>query len=304
MDTDPTPEVSALLTALDDAPATETTEHEPGEVEGQEDEQAEGSEESEQPEATEDPNPSNVIEFDGKRWELPPGTPPEVAAGVKKMADDLKADYTRKRQAAAAEEQQVKQHAQTISELRQIMAATEEVRSQRVLIASQLQQLKAIDWDALAHADPGRAVALQAQQQRLIEAQQQAEGQAQQLAFAERQRMQAAKQEAMARVIEDAPKIIPGFNQRINVELMETLIDCGFDADQARDSMTSPQLLKLVNFARVGRSFLAAKPGAMKKAAQAPQVIKTQAPAPKKQNASALDRLKKNGRGEDLMAFL
>lgn len=306
MDTDPNPEVSALLSALDDTPAPEATEQEPGEVESQEAEQPEGSDsESEQPEASEDENNAPlVVEFDGKQWELPKGTPPEVAEGVKKMADELKADYTRKQQARAEEEKQVKAHAQTLGELRQIMAATEDLRNQRALVAWQLQSLENTDWEALAQADPARAVAMQAQHQKLTKAQQQLDGQFQQLAHAEQQRMQQAKQQAMQKVAEEAPKLIPGFNEKINVELMQTLLECGFDAEQARDSMTSVQLLKLINLARIGRSFLAAKPGALKKAEQAPKVLKPQAPAPKKPNASALDRLKKNGRGEDLMAFL
>ena len=42
----------------------------------------------------------------------------------------------------------------------------------------------------------------------------------------------------------------------------------------------------------------------MKKAADAPKVIKPQAPAPRKQNQSALDRLKKTGRASELVNFL
>ncbi len=102
MDTDPNPEVSALLSALDDSPVNEATET--GEAESTEELETGSADESAQvDEASEDQEPAAalVVEFYGKKWELPQGTPPELAEGVKKMADDLKADYTRKTQSSA-----------------------------------------------------------------------------------------------------------------------------------------------------------------------------------------------------------
>jgi hypothetical protein len=52
------------------------------------------------------------------------------------------------------------------------------------------------------------------------------------------------------------------------------------------------------------RQLQAQKPQAMKKVAEAPRSIKPQAPAPKRENQSAAERLKKTGRASELINFL
>ena len=313
MDTDPNSEVSALLDALDDSTELEVTANEGSEAQGQEDEQnTSAAQEQQTEEASDDENAvdqeeqaSTVIEFDGKQWELPPGTPPEVAAGVKKMADDLKADYTRKRQAAAEEEKQVKQHAQNLSELRQIMAATEEARSQRNLVQWQISQIESEDWATLANQDPARAAGLQQQHQKLTRALQQLDGHMQQLTQAEQQRMAQGRQLAESEVEKAVADLIPGFNERINQQLLEAAMHCGFTAEEAATAArTSLPVLKLINLARIGLEFQKAKPAALKKVAEAPRVVKPQAPPARRENQSAFDRLKKTGRAEELVNFL
>ena len=201
MDTDPNPEVSALLSALDETPKDDDT-GETGESENLEADEQDSAEEA-QPEAPEDENESPaklVLEFDGKQWELPPGTPPEIAEGVKKVADELKADYTRKRQVAAEQEKTIRQHAEALQESQQIAAATFEKSLELSLINRQIQQIESIDWQALANEDPSRASVLQMEHTKLMRQAQALQGQVQQMAMYERQKLQTTKQEAFGRI--------------------------------------------------------------------------------------------------------
>ena len=163
MDTDPDSEVSSLLAALDDSPTVEDTD-ELGELEAQDDDQEASADEQQQDEASEDENPAPlVVEFDGKKWEFPQGTPPEVADGVKKMADELKADYTQKRQRDAEEAKQVKETAKTLQELAHIAQATQTKAVELTIVQRQIAQIEAVDWNALVESDPQQAIKLQAQ---------------------------------------------------------------------------------------------------------------------------------------------
>lgn len=302
MDTDPDKEVSALLSALDDTPVTEATET--GEAEEQET-QAQDSAQEAQEEGTEDANEAAplVVEFDGKKWELPPGTPPELAEGVKKMADDLKADYTRKSQARAEDERRVRQEAEQLAEMRQIAAATHSKAVELTIMQRQVQQIEAVDFQSLAQSDPKQAIALQAQYSRLQTAISRTSAEIQGLVAHERARLEhdkASKKEALLR---EAANLIPGYSDQINRELLEAVTECGYTAEEV-SGITDPRLLKLINLARIGRQVQQSASKGLKKAAETPRAIKPQAPPPKKENKSALDRLKTTGRASELINFL
>lgn len=303
MDTDPNSEVSALLDALDNAPAEETT-VEDSEVESQEESQASSAEH--QDETTTDENSegeSLIVEFDGKQWELPAGTPPEVAEGVKKVADELKADYTRKQQTRAEDERRVKAQAQQLQEAQQMAQATFGKRIELGEIAQQIKALDAIDFEQLSNSDPVRAMQVQMRYTQLQTALNKGQSELQQMAQAEGQRIAAEKQRLKQELIEAAPTLIPGYNAKINQELMDTIVECGFTPEEAGDIL-DPRLLKLINMARMGRQVQKATPKTLQKVAQAPKVIKAVASQPKPQNQAAADRLKKTGRPQELINFL
>ena len=303
MDTDPKPEVSALLSALDESPVTEATDT--GEAESTEDlEAGSADEESAQDEASTDEEQAAplVVEFDGKKWELPPGTPPELAEGVKKMADDLKADYTRKSQARAEDERRIKQEAEQLVELRQLATATHSKAVELSLLQHQAQQIEAIDFATLAHTDPHQAIALQAQYTRLQNSINKTAADIQGVAAQERTRIAQHKQAQKEALLKEAANVIPGYNEQINRELLEAVVDCGYRQDEI--DITDPRLLKLINLARIGRHAQQTAAKGLKKAPEAPKAIKPQAPAPKKENQSALDRLKKTGRATELINLL
>jgi hypothetical protein len=304
MDTDPNPEVSALLSALDDSPPQEATDT--GEAEGAEElETGSADDESAQDDASDDAEPTPLkVEFDGKTWELPPGTPPELAQGVKKMADELKADYTRKTQTVA----DLKRQADDTLQSAQRQAQFSQVASVKIVelreISRQIEQIEAIDFNTLADEDPQQAIRLQAAHTRLIQQRDSKQRevvdvhqQSEALTAQQRQRQKAELYAA-------APELIPGFNEKVNNELLEVVLHCGFTPEMAKD-INSKELLKLINYARLGLKFeQQAKPQAMKKVAEAPRTIKPQAPAPKRENQSAAERLKKTGRASELINFL
>ncbi len=304
MDTDPKPEVSALLSALDDSPVNEATET--GEAESTEELEAGSAEESAQvEEASEDQEPaaSLVVEFDGKKWELPQGTPPELAEGVKKMADDLKADYTRKTQSIAEIRKQAEETAKAAQQQAEFVAvsATKVVELREV--QRQIEQIEAIDFNALADQDPQQAIRLQAAHTRLI---QQREAKQREV-FETQQQAQALtaqqRQRALEQAAQELKKAVPDFTPQMAQAIRENTKAYGF-TDAELENVTDHRLVLALRDAMAWRQLQAKKPEAMKKVAEAPKVIKPQAPAPRKENQSAAERLKKTGRASELINFL
>ena len=306
MDTDPSPEVSSLLDALSDTPLTEETSDEAGGSEVDEGTQEESSaDEQQEQEATEDAGAALTVEFDGKTWELPPGTPPDIADGVRKMANELKADYTQKRQADAAEAKRVSETAKTLGELAQISQATQGKTIEAALVQRQIQQIEAVDFGALVDSDPQQAMKLQAQHTRLTAQLAQQQRELQQLNAAELQKLNAEVEQRRAHLLKSAPEVIPGFNEKINLGLRAAVEQCGFSAEELTGSGDT-RMLKLINLARIGMQYQAGQPKTLQKAAAAAPGIKPAAVTqPKaKQNAEATKRLKQSGRASDLINFL
>jgi hypothetical protein len=308
MDTDPNSEVSSLMAALGDSTEVESTLNE-GEEEAQEttedtiaDEQH-TEDESSSDENSDEAEPGVVIEFDGKTWEFPAGTPPQIAEGVKKIADDLKADYTRKTQATAEESKRIKAQATQLQEAQQIAVNTLEKRIELEKITDQIKSLEEMDFESLVERDPQQAIRLQARYAQLQAAAARGKEELGHLAMQEQQKILAEKQRLKAELVQKASEIIPGYNAKIDKELLETVSECGFSKDEI-DSITDPRLLKLINLARMGRQVQKVTPKTLQKVAAAPKVVTTQAKQQPKQNQAALDRLKKSGRAENLTAFL
>jgi hypothetical protein len=307
MDTDPTPEVSSLLDALSDTPLVDETSETAGGSETDEgtQEQSSADEEQQQQEATEDASAALKVEFDGKTWELPPGTPPEIAAGVAKMANELKADYTQKRQADAAEAKRVSETAKTLGELAQISQATQSKVIEAALIQRQIQQIEAIDFASLVDSDPQQAIKLQAQHSRLTAQLNQQQAELNQLRSAEYQKLNGEIEQRRAHLLKSAPDVIPGFNEKINLGLREAVEQCGFAPDELTGS-GDVRMLKLINLARIGMQYQAVQPKTLQKAPAKAPGIKPAAPVPQqtRQNAEATKRLKQSGRASDLISFL
>jgi hypothetical protein len=303
MDTDPNPEVSALLSALDDSPPQEATET--GEAEGAEElEAGSADDESAQDEASDDAEPTPLkVEFDGKTWELPPGTPPELAQGVKKMADELKADYTRKTQSVAEMTRHAEERSKAVQQQAELVAVTSTKVVELREVQRQIEQIEAIDFNALADQDPQQAIRLQAAHTRLLQ-----QREAKQREFFETKQQAEAltaqqRQRALEQAAAELKKAVPDFTPKMAQAIRENTRAYGF-SDAELENVTDHRLVLVLKDAMSWRQLQAQKPQAMKKVAEAPRSIKPQAPAPKRENQSAAERLKKTGRASELINFL
>jgi hypothetical protein len=101
--------------AADDTPANDGNEEDP------EDGSQEATDDSD--EASED---TATVELDGKKLEIPKGTPKALVDGVKRMASELKADYTRKTQEAAQQAAQGQHQAQAAQQTMQRVQAAQQ----------------------------------------------------------------------------------------------------------------------------------------------------------------------------------
>jgi hypothetical protein len=303
MDTDPNPEVSALLSALDDSPPQEATDT--GEAEGAEElETGSADDESAQDEASDDAEPTPLkVEFDGKTWELPPGTPPELAQGVKKMADELKADYTRKTQSVAEMTRHAEERSKAVQQQAELVAVTSTKVVELREVQRQIEQIEAIDFNALADQDPQQAIRLQAAHTRLLQ-----QREAKQREFFETKQQAEAltaqqRQRALEQAAAELKKAVPDFTPKMAQAIRENTRAYGF-SDAELENVTDHRLVLALKDAMSWRQLQAQKPQAMKKVAEAPRSIKPQAPAPKRENQSAAERLKKTGRASELINFL
>jgi hypothetical protein len=303
MDTDPNPEVSALLSALDDSPPQDATDT--GEAEGAEElETGSADDESAQDEASDDAEPTPLkVAFDGKEWELPPGTPPEVAAGVKKMADELKADYTRKTQSVAEMTRHAEERSKAVQQQAELVAVTSTKVVELREVQRQIEQIEAIDFNALADQDPQQAIRLQAVHTRLLQ-----QREAKQREFFETKQQAEAltaqqRQRALEQAAAELKKAVPDFTPKMAQAIRENTRAYGF-SDAELENVTDHRLVLVLKDAMSWRQLQAQKPQAMKKVAEAPRSIKPQAPAPKRENQSAAERLKKTGRASELINFL
>ena len=296
--TDPATEVDPfddLVNSLGDEPeeATEDGEAEPEET---------TDEEEPEPE-TEPEEESEEIDFDGKKLAIPKGTPPTLVAGVKQLAHDLKADYTRKTQGAAEAARSVEQRAQALARQEQLLAANFNSAVQLKATQDKLSQFEQLDWQRLADEDPQSATKLNLQYQTL---QREAQKHLQQLQQGEAQRQQMT-QAQQAKALQDAEEAlkrdIPKWNADIKRAISESTKAYGY-SDEELAQVTDPRLVKVLHDAMQWQQLQKAKPKAMQKVADAPRVAKPNAPTQRHGDKAALDRLKKTGRVEDLARLL
>ena len=289
--------MDALLGALDDEPKDEVTADS-----GETDPLAADSDDSAESDDAET-EAVDVVDLDGKKLEIPAGTPPTLVAAVRQMADELKADYTRKTQGAADAARSIQMQAQNLQQQEELFRANTSRMAALVNTQERLSQYEQIDWQTLIDADPVQAQKLQIsfQQERTkAETLHREFGQAEQ----QRQHAQAVQR---AQVLQDGMeklnKAIPNWNEQKRDRVLRNTLSYGFSSDDLQN-ITDPRLVMALHDAAQWKALQAQKPVALKKVAVAPAVIKPNAPQPRQQNKSALERLHKSGRVEDLAALL
>ena len=272
---------------LDEAPE----QIEDGEV--AESEELHQEEQQPEPEAEDD---GELVEIEGKSYRVP-----------KELKDMvlMHKDYTQKTQAVAEQRRAVEERAQALEQREQALGASFEKAVEFREVQNKLAQFEALDWNALVDADPVQAQKLTiAYQQLQREAQakyaelQQSQAQVQQLTEHQRQQMLAeAEQELHARL----PDLGPQTAEQIRKTAQEHY---GLKAEEL-DGLIDARHVHILHDAMKWRELQAKQPQAMRKVAEAAPAIKPQAAQQKpRTNQAAYDRLKKNGRVEDLAALL
>lgn len=283
---------NALLSALDDSPPEDENP----------DEQAPADEAPPEDEAPEEPAVSQKfrvkVKNDAGADEEKDLTLEELAAGYMQSAD-----YTRKTQAAAAQEKQrQEQYFQAIQQTTQ-QAQQQLGALRQVVIATAAPELKELTPE-LAFTDPARYVQLQAKHQQLQHVLAQIDAQDGELKQQREATEQQQREQALRHSRDYLSREIPGFNlEKEAPKLMESGKRYGF-SEQELANVIDGRMLHVLYEAAQWRQLQAQKPKALQKVAEAPKVIKPAAPQPKKPNQSALERLKKTGRPSELVNFL
>lgn len=281
-------DVAGLLDDETENPVEELEQEESTEEVAESDETAEPTEGDGEDEGEE-------VEFEGKAYKVPKGI---------KEALLRQADYTKKTQEVAEQRKSVEERAQALDQQQRVMAQTFDKAVEFREAQKRLSQYEQIDWYTLAQNDPAQATQLNiAYQQLQREAQtkygewKQAEQQTQQLTEQNRQQM-LVKAEA------ELKTRLPNFGPQVAEKIAKAGKEYGI-TDQELNSLIDPRYVHVLHDAMKWRALQAEKPKAMQKVADAPKAIKPQAAQPKnRNNQAALERLKKNGRVQDLAAFL
>jgi peptidoglycan hydrolase-like protein with peptidoglycan-binding domain len=252
-------------------------------------------EQVEQPDAEEEDD-GELFEIEGKSYKVP-----KELKGMVLMHKD----YTQKTQEVAEQRRAVEERAQALQQREQALGASFEKAVEFRQVQDKLAQFEALDWNALVDADPAQAQKLTiAYQQLQREAQakfaelQQVHGQVQQLTEQQRQQMLAdAEKELRAR--------LPDFGPQTAEQIRKAAQEHYGIKGEELDGLVDARHVHILHDAMKWRELQAKQPQAMRKVAEAAPAIKPQAAQPKpRTNQAALDRLKKNGRVEDLAALL
>lgn len=265
------------------------------EVVDQPDEPELSSEDDQQPEP-EGEDDGEEVEYEGKAYKVP-----------KELKEALlrQSDYTQKTQAVAEQRKAMEERAQALEARERVMTATFDKAVAVREVQSKLKQFENIDWQALVDNDPVEATRLNiAYQQLQREAQakgaelHQAQLQAQQLS-------QEMDQQTLAHETQELKQRIPNFGKADSERIMKNLDAYGLTEQEKKMAMFSAKFVHILHDAAIGREYqTSGKTKTLQKVVEAPKVIKPQAAQPKpKQNQAALDRLKQNGRVEDLAKF-
>lgn len=254
----------------------------------------EGLVDDQQPGDEEEEDDGELIEIEGKSYKVP-----------KELKDMvlMHKDYTQKTQAVAEQRRVVEERAQALEQRERALGDSFEKAVEFREVQNKLAQFESLDWNALVDADPAQAQKLTiAYQQLQREAQakyaelQQSQTQVQQLTEYQRQQMLAeAQQELKAR--------LPDFGPQLAEQIRVAAQEYGLKGEEL-DGLTDARHVHILHDAMKWRALQAQKPTAMQRVATAAPAIKPQAAQPKRQNQAAFDRLKKNGRPEDLASFL
>lgn len=255
----------------------------------------------EQPEEGDDDEEMVEVEGkNGKKFKIP-----------KEIADErlMQADYTRKTQEVAEQKRLNLEEKRVLEERKQLEAHSFDKRVEVRGIQRQLDQFNGIDWQSLARDDPARATELHITYQQLQQELARKAGEVQQI---ETQAQQLSEQQRQQRLRSEGAELlkhIPDFKKH-EAKVVETAKHFGYtDEELHAISVLNPdsRALRVLHAAAQWIALQEAKPKAMQKVAEAPRVVKPEAPRPKsEQRTRELNTRFNSGRAKlgDLAAFL
>jgi hypothetical protein len=306
MDTNPTPEVAAMDSLL--AALEPPTDDDLPEGEEQADEQPEGEEQqpdADAEETTDDAESQDSqeqpvdeveeIELDGKKHKVP-----KAIAEIVAKRDSFQADYTRKTQEVAEKRKAIEDKEQFLEARTQFLTVAGQELSELQALQKQYAQFQQVDWNALIATDSQRALELTIAKNNLTSEIQQRTQKLQGIAAQAEEARKKHKAEQMRLNQGELERRVGKLTAKDTQRLMEAAQELGYD----EALMWRPEALHALDLASKYLALQKQKPQAMKKVAEAPRAVKPQAPRPRMQNQEAVARLKKFGRGEDLMKLL
>lgn len=199
--------------------------------------------ESDDGEAEEDAEEDDLVEFDfgGNKLEVKKGDiPPELAEKIDEFSKDIWADYTKKSQANAETAKMLKSRAESLEKIETLSGETLDAFTRGKSIKTEIEQLSAVNMQALWQSDPDRArmlsdtlAAKQAELQGIIATVDQYESQLVQ-----------ARQDELARRSEEGRQVLDrkykGFSEQIAPKLEEYAIKNGIPAEEAKTWHLNP----------------------------------------------------------------
>lgn len=283
--------LSDVADLIEDVEENDAQDTEPVDVVDEED--SEGLPDEQQPEETESDD-TEEVQFEGKAYRVP-----------KELKNALlrQADYTTKTQEVAEQRKAVEERANVLQQQERALSQSFEKRVELKGIQDRLSQFEQIDWQGLADSDPVQATKLNIAYQQLQRQAQNVYGELQQTQQASEQLTQHQRQQMLVEAQKDLQTRLPNFTAETAEKIKKAAREYGI-GDQELNSIADARYVHVLHDAMKWRALQAEKPRAMQKVAQAPQVVRPAAAQPKPTNRAALDRLKTNGRVQDLAAFL
>lgn len=247
----------------------------------------------------EDQDEAEEVEFEGKAYKVPK----EIKEALLRQAD-----YTQKTQDLAEQRRTVQAREQSLEQTRVAMLQQFDKAVELREITNKLSQFDKIDWQSLAASDPTQATQLNIAYQQLQREAQKKQGELQQAWGQIQQLSEEVRQQKLTEGSKYLKQHIPDFNEKLATQIAEAAQKhYGITPAELKvisEDNPEPRFVHILHDAMKWRALQAEKPNAMKKVAQATPVLKPKAAQPQRTNKAAEDRLKKNGRIEDLAVFL
>jgi hypothetical protein len=252
-------------------------------------------EQDEQPEAAAEDD-DELVEIEGKSYRVP--------KELKSMVLMHK-DYTQKTQEVAEQRRSVEERAHALEQREQAMGATFGKAVEFRQVQDKLAQFEALDWNAIVDADPVHAQKLTIAYQQLQREAQTKYAELQQTQTQVQQLTEHQRQQLLAEGAKDLRARLPDFGPQTAERIRKAAQDHYGIKSEELDGLVDARQVHILHDAMKWRELQAKQPQAMRKVAEAAPAIKPQAaPQKPRTNQAAVDRLKKNGRVEDLAALL